>query len=102
MCSDKNSFFSQCRSTYSLTVKEVDHCEVNPCDNDASCLNTPDGFLCDCKPGFTGNHCETEVDECEVNPCKNDGVCHDGINSYTCTCKGAFNGGNCKLLLLQI
>ena len=75
----------------------VDSCESIACQNGASCSITPMGIFCDCKPGFTGDLCETNIDECESNPCKNGGLCQDGINTYISTCKEGFNGSNCKL-----
>ena len=28
-------------------------------------------YRCTCRPGFTGQHCETGVDDCRHNPCRN-------------------------------
>lgn len=29
--------------------------EKNPCGQNGNCLNTPGGYYCECKPGFTGH-----------------------------------------------
>lgn len=45
-------------------VTDVDECaaEPVPCSDDATCMNTDGSFLCECRPGFTGNgfQCEGE------------------------------------------
>ena len=37
-------------------------CRYNICPRTASCLNgfSPKGYMCECKPGFTGSNCEGE------------------------------------------
>eukprot|EP00118_Oscarella_pearsei_P023461 m.281144 g.281144 ORF g.281144 m.281144 type:complete len:82 (+) comp40640_c0_seq7:833-1078(+) len=35
-------------------------------------------FRCNCKPGYTGDSCETDIDNCDPNLCKNGGACLDG------------------------
>lgn len=33
-------------------------CDAEPCLNDATCAEEGAGYLCQCAPGFTGEHCE--------------------------------------------
>lgn len=28
--------------------------------------------VCDCAPGWSGDHCQTEIDECASHPCQHD------------------------------
>ena len=40
--------------------------------------------MCDCRPGFTGELCETNINDCiDVNRSGN-GVCFDGISNFKC------------------
>lgn len=45
-------------------VTDVDECAAlpGPCSDNAICINTDGSFLCECRPGFTGNgfQCEGE------------------------------------------
>lgn len=57
----------------------------NRCGKNGRCFNDPtipEGFECYCKPGFSGNYCETNYDECLTKPCQNNASCVDGINNY--------------------
>ena len=36
----------------------VDHCYGGPCLNNGSCVNSLDGYQCDCLEGFQGPNCE--------------------------------------------
>uniref|UniRef100_K1QJZ3 EGF-like domain-containing protein 6 n=1 Tax=Magallana gigas TaxID=29159 RepID=K1QJZ3_MAGGI len=43
--------------------EDVDECaaEPGPCSDDATCMNTDGSFLCECRPGFTGNGFQCEA-----------------------------------------
>ena len=38
---------------------ELNECESSPCENEGSCEDQVDGYLCICASGFTGSECET-------------------------------------------
>ena len=40
-------------------VIDVNECANNPCKNGAACANLIGSYRCDCKAGYSGNHCET-------------------------------------------
>lgn len=47
-----------------------------PCRNGGTCFNSgPDGFICQCTPGFTGTTCTTPNGECATEPCLNGATC---------------------------
>ena len=44
-----------------LSRIDIDECRIlNPCDDNADCLNTNGSYTCACRTGFTGNgsHCK--------------------------------------------
>ena len=64
-----------------------------PCRNNARCIDSSNGFRCECKPGFSGTLCEDNIDDCAANNlCQNDGTCVDGNQGFTCNCKPGYAG----------
>lgn len=55
-------FTCKCSLGYRGTLCDrlVPECENQPCNEGGHCVATEDGFLCVCKPGVTGKHCELE------------------------------------------
>lgn len=73
------------------------YCASNPCENNGVCIDTPNGFVCDCSgSGYTGNMCQYNIDECTNSPCLNNGVCFDNYGYYTCECPTGYAGQNCE------
>lgn len=62
----------------------------------AQCVDLGDAYLCRCRAGFSGRHCEDNVDDCASSPCANGGACRDGVNEYSCTCPPGYTGRNCS------
>jgi hypothetical protein len=72
-----------------------DPCQPTPCQNGGGCdLGSP-GYICECRAGYMGVHCDTDIDECSSAPCLNRGTCTDGAVSYSCTCSDGYAGDNC-------
>ena len=84
-------------------------CSANPCgpngfcnsrdvdyDQEAAAEAGNSGYLCRCKPGFSGDKCQENVNECLNATCFNGGLCIDGINSYECECKWPTTGRYCQ------
>jgi len=45
-----------------VTIPDINECYrtgVNPCQNNADCINTDGLFYCNCTEGFEGSLCET-------------------------------------------
>lgn len=78
--------------TGTLCGDDVDECEVNPCENKGTCVNTPGGFYCHCQSGFSGSVCSPDVDECLKLKCQNGGTCLPTQDGYHCQCVPGFEG----------
>ncbi|MEQ2217809.1 hypothetical protein XENOCAPTIV_023277, partial [Xenoophorus captivus] len=81
-----------------LCEEKLDFCapELNPCQHDSKCILTPQGYKCECTPGYVGEHCELDFDDCEENKCQNGGHCIDAVNGYTCICPEGYSGLFCE------
>ncbi len=71
-------------------------CSLEPCASGSTCTNLADGFLCECRLGFTGQLCDIEINECDEEPCLNGGFCTDLINGFECACLPVFSGPECQ------
>ena len=38
---------------------DIDDCDPDPCQNNATCVDQVNGYTCNCLVGYTGNDCET-------------------------------------------
>ena len=98
----KNSFYYiqlQCADGFEGKNCQVDinECEIQPCANNASCMDMINGFKCICEPGWTGTTCKVDIDECAGQPCGNFGQCVDLVNGYECECDEGRDGVNCEI-----
>ncbi|KAK3910026.1 Neurogenic locus Notch protein [Frankliniella fusca] len=62
----------------------------------------PEGFECQCCPGYLGPHCE-ERDACLPSPCLNQGICLDVSQGhedtqFSCLCPYGFTGDRCEVV----
>ncbi|PFH33691.1 calcium binding egf domain-containing protein [Besnoitia besnoiti] len=77
--------------------KDIDECELMPCSANATCINTPGSYRCQCNTGFTeagDNQCEA-IDYCGTGQSRCDPYFADCVQSsgaYTCKCKEFFTG----------
>ena len=55
-------------------------------------------FVCICKSGWQGSHCQTKISYCEDVTCQNGGICQTSFLNYTCRCLGkAYSGQYCEI-----
>lgn len=71
-------------------------CYTEPCQNNATCNNTDDGFDCTCALGYYGDVC-SERDHCIPNPCFNNATCSHNSTDFKCNCSGGYYGDVCDL-----
>ncbi|XP_067041101.1 sushi, von Willebrand factor type A, EGF and pentraxin domain-containing protein 1-like [Acropora muricata] len=103
---EKQTYCLRCggtKSTYGLGAStaaqcvDILECASNPCNNDATCVESEGGFKCICKPGFTGKNCEVEENECVLSPCAKGSSCVDKVNGYLCLCPPEYSGVHCDV-----
>ncbi|XP_044210475.1 protocadherin Fat 4 [Thunnus albacares] len=85
--------------TGSLCEEDINECEMSPCENKGTCVNTPGSFYCQCQNGFSGPICSSDVDECLKVKCQNGGTCSPTQNGYHCYCLPGFEGETCEQFL---
>ena len=79
-------------------IADINECLANPCKGaNQKCVNTPGSFKCVCKPGYSGQTCDTNLDNCKSKPCDSERTmeCLDKENDYHCNCFKGWEGKNC-------
>ena len=77
----------------------MDECASRPCYNGANCVDQPQGYTCECPPGFSGLQCQDEVTDCVEGACPDRAMCKDlpGPDNFECLCRDGFKGENCDI-----
>ncbi|XP_041475093.1 macrophage colony-stimulating factor 1 receptor 1-like isoform X3 [Lytechinus variegatus] len=76
------------RSTRTARDADERACRYEPCLGNGDCIlaDTARGYVCDCRPGYSGRRCEVYTDPCSLNPCYENEICETIIDAdYTCT-----------------
>ena len=65
-------FFSKCSfmiAFYWLFV-DINECASDPCQNDATCVDSVNGYDCNCTDGYTGTLCDTGIHTLTIYFCR--------------------------------
>ena len=81
----------------------TNHCSDSPCHNGGICINNSNGFVCQCKAGWTGSTCSEDFNEC-ADPslsgviCQNGGQCENRPppTRFSCNCSPEYYGNSCS------
>ncbi|XP_074657166.1 uncharacterized protein LOC141910330 [Tubulanus polymorphus] len=104
----RHSYVCDCLYPYKGLNCSQRACDLLPCWNRGRCIDDPaqhpDGFRCDCPPGWTGNRCQRKVDLCQqqtasvgLQRCQGHGQCISSTDSgYTCLCGPGWAGNDCE------
>lgn len=97
----QGSYTCKCLPGFTGTDCEikVKNCSLNPCLNDATCvddMSSNDGYTCQCRYGWIGKHCENQTVTCASKPCFNGGQCRDSSQGFKCECAAGFIGRHCE------
>ncbi|XP_035390719.1 protein jagged-1a isoform X2 [Electrophorus electricus] len=93
-----DKYHCACPEGYSGENCERDNaCLSEPCFNRGSCVESSQGFRCQCTPGWTGPSCSVNEDDCSPNPCNHAGTCVDLVNSFRCICPSQWTGKTCLI-----
>ena len=104
--------------TGSTCSQNINPCSSNPCKEDYTCINSPNGeFMCICIQGVTcpvsfrnyllskspDNQTKLTNSPCLINTCQNDGMCEIIDNeNFACICKFGYIGNSGALIFLMI
>ncbi|XP_077987551.1 uncharacterized protein LOC144442158 [Glandiceps talaboti] len=78
----------------------IDFCGTESnCFHGSTCVNTMDGFQCECQQGRGGETCSDIIvsDSCSSSPCRDGATCISETDGYTCICPDGFGGITCEL-----
>ncbi|KAE9552002.1 hypothetical protein FO519_004765 [Halicephalobus sp. NKZ332] len=80
-------------------IKVPNACDFMHCGDHGKCLLLDGSFeegVCECDPGYAGEHCEFNVNDCENNLCASGSTCVDKVGGYECLCPEGRFGKFCQ------
>lgn len=86
--------------TCEVSTTNLGSCTNNPCQFQGRCIQTIQGYRCNCPTGRVGKNCQMKIeDTCRIkNPCGSRGICRQGPLDVTssCECYPGFSGPTCE------
>jgi len=87
-------------------AQSTSHCSflTSPCQNGGTCINTINGYSCQCNGLYQGSDCSIPADPCASDPCLASGavscqVTPNGTNyGFLCTCQAGHTGKYEKIM----
>ena len=79
----------------------IDDCQATPCNNNGTCIDQVNSFLCLCSSGYTDLRCQTRLSQCTDQTCLHGGTCRDAsangnFDEFICLCPPMFTGRQCE------
>ena len=94
-----------CENNYEMSEDGINCVNIDECNNTQknncsslveNCINTSEGYYCECKIGFHRNAIGvcSDIDECQLKTsrCAENAICENIEGSYKCQCKENFEG----------
>nr|CAD7423795.1 unnamed protein product [Timema monikensis] len=86
----EDTYIRLCTGPGELTLINECALRANICGN-GHCVDTPDGYRCECHPGYRKGASEVYIDECsELDYCTG-GTCTNSPGSFECICPPGFD-----------